>query len=426
MGTGRRMRRFLRGFLHEMIMKKRERIVCALDVGTWKTCLVMTLVRPDGEMEILASGLCESGGLAKGIIVNFEAAVDSIRRVVEKVESETNISVDWVVAGISGNHIKSNMFRDTVDVQGKNGEVMVKDMDNAVQAALIPLSCDREIIHLLPLEFFMNGHGGIKNPVGLVGPKLDIILHVVSCDSALSQSLVNAANKSNIEVKRIILQSIASGEAVLTPEEKELGTMVIDIGGGTTDIAVYLDGSVCFSSVIPVGGAHFTGDLVELLRTSRKEAERLKIQFGSVLPEQIESEELVTIERLGMRGSYDFSRKEVCEYLYCRGAELLGLVKDEVHRSGMGGRLTAGAVLTGGGSLMHGIAELAERVLEMPVRQGIPFGLEGLTTELMHPNYACAIGLAIFEAQRSTQQDLAGRPSSKCSLADKFLSWFGG
>jgi cell division protein FtsA len=383
----------------------------------------MARVNTNGKLEMFSSGFSRSHGIAKGLVVNLEEVVASIRHAAEEAESKTDISANCVVVGISGSHIQSHNFRGVVEVQGKHGEVTAQDMQNAIRAASIPLPQERELIHILPREFFLNGRGGIRNPVGLAGPQLDINLHLISCDSAISQSLINAANKAQIKVKRIILQSIASGEAVLTQEEKELGIAVIDIGGGTTDIAVYVEGSICFSSVIPVGGAHFTRDLVEGLHTSREEAERIKIEFGSVLPERIPPEATIAIQGLGMRGSYNFPRKEICEYLYDRGAELLELVKDDIFHSGMSEKLVAGAVLTGGGSLMEGIVELAERILEMPVRQGIPMGYEGLTSELAHPVYACAVGLTILEAQKDAHQYLLNKPPSTPSWPDKILSW---
>ena len=380
-------------------------------MGTWKTCLIMARAHTNGKLEMVSSGFSNSHGLTKGIVVNLDEVVASIRRAAAEAESKSNVCADCVVAGISGNHIKSHNFHGVVEVQGKHGEVTSQDMENAVRAASIPLSQEREVIHILPQEFFLNGQGGIRNPVGLSGPQLDLNLHVISCDGALSQSLVNAANKAQIKVKRIILQSIASGEAVLTPEEKELGATVIDIGGGTTDIALYVKGSICFSSVIPVGGMHFTRDLVEALRTSREEAERIKIEFGSVLPERIDPEETIAIQGLGTRGAYNFPRKEICEYLYDRGAELLELVKNDLLHSGMREKLVSGAVLTGGGSLLEGIIELAERILDMPVRQGIPMGYEGLTAELAHPIYSCAVGLTLLEAQKAAHQDFLNKLS---------------
>jgi cell division protein FtsA len=246
---------------------------------------------------------------------------------------------------------------------------------------------------------------------------------VVSCSSALCQRLINAANKAQIAVKRVFLQSIASGEAVLTPAEKELGTVVIDIGGGTTDIAVFMKNSVCFTSVIPVGGDHFTRDLVEGLRIPLEEAERIKIAFGHVQPEQIASDEMVTMQGLGMRGDSVFPRKTICEYLHDRGAELLELVNDAILHSGVHDKLIGGAVLTGGGSMLGGIIDLAESILEVPVRQGLPFGFEGIK-DLEHPAYACAVGMILLEAQKIAQQESQVRPFAPPLLIDKILRIF--
>jgi cell division protein FtsA len=406
-----------------MLMRKKDSIICALDVGTDNTTLLLARLYHSGKLEMLESGFSHTRGLTKGIVVNLEEAADSIRRAVEEVESKTNISIGSVVAGISGNHIMSHNFSGAIEIKGKHGEVTAKDMESAIRAASIPLSQEREIIHILPKEFLLNGQGGIKNPVGLAGPQLDINLHVVSCDGALNQSLINAANKTRIKVKRVILQSIASGEAVLTPEEKELGCAVIDIGCGTTDIALYVRGSIYHTSVIPVAGSNFTYDLVEAIHTSREEAERIKIEFGSVLPEQIEPEEMLDIKELGSHETRSFSRKEICEVFYDRGAELLELIKNDIFRSVTQDKLIAGAILTGGGSQMKGMIELAERILQIPVRPGIPMGFEGLTQELAHPTYSCAVGLILFEAGKTEIPHFFGKGPSGPSLADRFL-WF--
>ncbi|MEJ2082726.1 MAG: cell division protein FtsA [Acidobacteriota bacterium] len=405
-------------------LKRKNQILCALDVGSSKTRLLMARMHCSGRVEILAGGSTDTCGLTKGIVVNLAEVAASIRHVVEEAESKTNIPVNCVVAGISGNHIMSHNFSGAVEIKGKHGEVTAKDMESVIRAASIPLSQEREVLHILPTEFFLNGRGGIRNPVGLTGPQLDLNLHVVSCDSALSQSLVSAANRARTRVRRIILQSIASGEAVLTPEERSLGVAVIDIGAGTTDIAVYMENSICHTSVLPVGGAHFTSDLVEALHTSRQEAERVKIEFGSVIPEQIDSEETTGVQGLGMRGSSDFSRKEICEYLYDRGAELLELVKDDIFGSVEKERLLAGAVLTGGGSQTEGMVDLAGRILEMPVRLGSPMGFEGLGTELKHSTFSCAVGLILLEARKTESQDFFSRPRTPYSWTDRIVSFF--
>jgi cell division protein FtsA len=389
--------------------------------------MIMACAHPDGRLEMMASGFADSRGLVKGIVVDQPEAVASILRAAGEVESRSKRSADSVVAGISGSHIQSYNFRGSVPVRGKNFEVTTQDMESAIHAARsVPLPPEREIIHVLPREFFLNKHGGITNPVGLSGSQLDADLHVISCDSSMSQRLVSAANKAQIEVKKVILQSIASGEAVLTPEEKELGTVVIDIGSGTTDIAVYLKNSICFTSVIPVGGENFTRDLVEALHTSREEANRIKLEFGNVMPELISPEEAVTIQGLGLRGTHDFPRRKICEFLHDRGAELLEIVRGDILHSGVRDKLVAGAVFTGGGSMMGGLLEVAETVLNMPVRLGLPMGFDGLQKELAHPSYACAVGLTLIEAQKSAQKDFSDMPPPvpAPSLVDRILSWF--
>jgi cell division protein FtsA len=245
---------------------------------------------------------------------------------------------------------------------------------------------------------------------------------VISCNSALCQSLINAVNKARIEVKRVVLQAIASGEAVLTPAEKELGAVVIDIGGGTTDIAIFVKDSISFVSVIPVGGAHFTSDLVKGLHTSTEEAERIKIERGNVLSDKVSPDEMVAFQGLGLREQVSVPRKQICEFLHDRGAELLELVGDDILHSGMRENLIAGAVLTGGGSMMEGIVELAESILDMPVRRGVPLGFEGLPKELTHPIYASVIGLILLDARKGTLSDFQNKPPSKRSLYDIILS----
>ena len=408
-------------------MRRKTNMIFGLDVGTWKTCIVIARVDTEGELEIVHSSLCRSKGLTKGMVVNHSEVVQSIRQALDAVESKSNIVVNHVAAGISGSHARSRNLQGRVPVQGKYCEVTAKDVENAIRAAQsASVSEEGDAIHILPLEFIVNNHGGIKNPVGLSGNRLDLRLHVITCDGALCQSLINAANKARIGVKRIILQSIASGEAVLTPDEKEFGAAVVDIGAGTTDIAVFFNGTVYFTSVIPVGGEHFTTDLVAALHTTRGEAERIKIESGSVLPEQICPDETIAVRKLGAEGAQDFSREKICGYLHCRGAELLEIVKSVILQSGIGQQPLMNVVFTGGGSMMGGMLELAGRILEMPVRQGCPRGFRGLTEELAHPAYSSAVGLAILEAQKATYNDLLSKPLPSPSWIEKFVKWLEG
>lgn len=399
----------------------KDRIICGLDVGSSKTCLIMARCRPNGRLELVASGLADTHGLSKGMVVNLPDVADSIRRAADEVELKSLIPVESVVSSISGNHIQSSTFRGSVTV--RQPAVSPADVKNVIDSAWsAPLPSGQEIIHLLPLEFFLDSRGGIKNPVGLVGSQLDVDLCVINGTGTLIQSMINAANKARLGVRRVVLQSLAAGEAVLAPEEKELGTALVDIGAGTTDVAVFTRDSICFATVIPVGGEHFTRDLVEALRIAREEAERIKLESGSVLPEAIDPDEKITLLGLGRRGPYDLPRRKMCGFLHDRGAELFELVKGEIGKAGV--KLIGGCVLTGGGSMLHGMVELAERILDMRVRQGLPFGIDGAEEELSHPVYACAAGLVIHDARAKTRQETpVPRPPSP-SLASRLLRLF--
>lgn len=409
-------------------MSKKERIVCGLDVGSGKTCIVGARAHCDGRLEVIGSGYASSCALTKGVMVNLEEAAASIRRAAQELESESGISVDWVVAGISGDHIQSHNLRGAIAVKGKHQEVTAENMAQVIHAAqAVSLPLEREVLHVLPQEFFLDTYDGIKNPVGLTGSQLEANVHVVTCDSALIQNLVNAVNRAQMRVRKVAFQSLASGEAVLTPDEKEHGAALIDIGGGTTGVALFVRDSVCFASVIPVGGGHFTSDLVEGISTPSEEAERVKKEFGSVWPERIADEEVISVRGFGTRGVRDLPWKEVCDILRCRAVELLRIVKNVIDRSGWCEQLVTGAVLTGGGSMLGGILELAAEILEMPVRQGIPQGLNGLSPSLAHPAYAGAIGLALLDVQDTSRRwKRHNRSASAPPWIDGFLSWFGG
>jgi cell division protein FtsA len=406
-------------------MKGTHQVICALDAGTCKTCFLIGRWRGDGRLQMIAGGFSGSSGMKKGVVVDASEAAASIRRAVREAESKSGLSVGRVVAGITGTHLESDNFRGTVEIPGNRGEVTRVDRDNAVRAARsIALDPEREIIHMLPLGFFVNGRGGIADPVGLSGSLLNADLHIITCDGALGQCLINAANRARVAVKRLIAQSLASAEAVLTAEEKELGAVAIDIGGGTTDIAVFLDGSVRFTSVLGAGGMNFTRDLVREIPMSLEEAERVKVEFGTVLSDTVSLGETLSVAGLGMRGPREVSRRAVCVNLRARGEELLELARDDILRSGVRDNLVAGAVITGGGSMLNGMIELAEHILDMPVRQGLPLGFVGLERELAHPACACVVGLALLEAHRPSPKDFILRPPAETSLIDRLLAWF--
>ena len=407
---------------------KKNRIICGLDVGTTKICMMIARAHSGGSVELISTGYSNSSGLKKGVVVDLEEAAASIRKAAEEAEIKSNISVDWVTVGAAGNHFQSIKSRGAITIEGNHQEVTSDEMAQVIRAAQssVPIPPDHEIIHVLPQEFFLDDHGGIQNPVGLYGSRLDVNIHVVTCQSALNQNLINAVNRAQMRVKKVILQQLASAEAVLTDDERDLGTAVIDIGGGTTDIAVYFRNAVQFTKALPVGGTHFTRDLAIGLQTPMEEAERIKKESGTLLTERLSEGETVLVPGMGTRSARSVPRKMVCEILRDRAVELLELIKDQLWKAGESNRLVTGVVITGGGSMLDGMLELSEETLGMPVRQGIPLGVQGLTEELAHPVYATAIGLALFGAEEAGYRKKSlGRTNSTPWLFSRILSWAG-
>jgi cell division protein FtsA len=406
---------------------KKERIVCGLDVGTEKVCCVVARIRSDGRIDVLGSGYARSAGLKKGIVVDLERAAGAIRKAAQEAERKSKHSVDWVTVGVSGDHIESLNCHGAVSISGKHHEVSAEDVAQVIKAAqTAAIPPERQVIHVLPQEFFLDSRGDIHNPVGLTGTRLDVDVHIVTCDSALTQNLINAVNKAQMRVRKLVLPQLASAQAVLTEDEKDLGTALIDIGGGTTDIALITRDALRYSAVMPVGGAHFSRDLAVGLRTALEEAERIKKEFGSVLVDDIATDDLIEVAGIATSKVRDVQRLALCQILRHRAVELLELAKDQIIRAGCRDPLVTGAVLTGGGSMLGGMLVLAEEFLGMPVRQGLPQGIPGLAEELVHPVYATAIGLAMFAIHDvGARRSHAGKTSTTPWLVSRFLSWVG-
>jgi len=406
---------------------KKDRIICGLDVGTTKICMMIARAHPDGGIEVLSTGYANSGGLKKGVVVDLDEAAASIRKAADEAESKSGISVDWVTVGAAGDHFQGFNSHGAITIEGNHQEVTAEETAQVIRAAQsIPIPPDREIIHVLPQEFFLDDHGGIQNPIGLFGSRLDVNIHVVTCQSSLNQNLINAVNRAQMRVRKVILQQLASAEAVLTKDERELGTVVIDIGGGTTDIAIYIKNAVQFTKVLPVGGAHFTRDLAIGLQTPMEEAERIKKESGTLLTERIQDGESVLVPGMGTRAARSVPRQLVCRILRDRAVELLELIKDQLWKAVENERLIAGIVLTGGGSMLDGMLELTEESLGMPVRQGLPLGVRGLTEELSHPVYATAIGLILFGAEEAGHHKKnVGKSNGTPGFFNRILSWVG-
>lgn len=408
-------------------MSKKEHIVCGLDVGTEKVCCLIARIHPDQRLEVIGSGYAPSAGLKKGVVVNLEEAAATIRKAAQEAEVKSDQSVDWVTVGVSGDHIQSFNCHGAVAINGKHHEVAAEDVTQVIQAAqTVPIPPNREVIHVLPQEFFLDNRGDIHNPIGLTGSRLDVDVHVVTCDSSLTQNLINAVNKAQMRVRKVILPQLASAKAVLTPDERELGTALIDIGGGTTDIALVARDAPRFTSVLPVGGFHFTRDLAVGLRAPLEEAERVKKEYGSVLVEEIADDESIEVAGVASRGMRYLPRRTACQILRDRAVEVLELIKDQIARAGYRDQLVSGAVLTGGGSMLDGMLPLAEHILGMPVRQGVPYCIPGLAEELIHPVYATAVGLTLFAIEDSGHHKArTSKAGSTPWLVHRFLSWVG-
>ncbi len=408
-------------------MTKKERIICSLDVGTKKICMLVVRADPGNNLEVISSGYALSEGLHKGLVVDLEKAAASIRKAAQEAESKADLSIDWVNVGISGDHMQGYNCHGAIALERKKGEVTPEDVAQVIQAAQsIPIPQSREVIHVLPQEFFLDGRGDIQNPVGLTGSRFDVDIHVVTCETAIIQNIINAVNQAQMRVKEVASQQLASTRAVLTPDEGELGAAVIDIGGGTTDIALVVKNAVRHTSAIPVGGGHFTRDLAVGARCALEDAERIKQDLGTVSTGDIAEDEMIEVPGVVSPGVRLMPRKAAGRILRERGTELLELVKDRIACSGERDQLVAGAILTGGGSMLDGMLDLAEETLEMPVRQGIPHGIKGLGDGLSHPIFATAVGLALIGVQEKSNHRL--RPEKKGGapwFVNRFLSWVG-
>lgn len=406
---------------------KKDRIICGLDVGTTKTCMMIARTHLDGGLELISTGYADSAGLHKGVVIDLDAAAASIRKAADEAELKSEVSVDWVIVGAAGDHFQSFNSRGAIDIGGNRHEVTEEARTQVIAAAQsVPISPDREVVHVLPQEFFLDDRGGIKNPVGLFGSQLDVNIHVVTCQIALNQNLINAVNRAQMRVKKVVAQPLASAEAVLTRDEKELGTAIIDIGGGTTDIAVFLGDAVHFTKVLPVGGTHFTRDLAIGLQTTIEDSERIKKDAGTVLTERILADDSVLVPGMGTRAARNVSRRVICSILRDRAVEILELVADQLRKALVSQNLIAGVVITGGGSMLDGMVELSEEILGMPVRQGLPLGIRGLPPELSHPVYSTAVGLALFGAEEAVvRKKKWGRAGGTPWLLNRILSLAG-
>ena len=386
-------------------MGRKERHLVGLDLGTSKVAAIVGEVMGNGEVEIIGLGVVESQGIRRGAVVNQEAAVECIRKAVEAAELTAGIEIDNAYLSLSGTHIKGFNSRGVVAVAGKNREITRDDVRRAIDAArAVSLPGGREILHVLPQDFVVDDEDGIGNPIGMNGSRLEVNVHIITGGTTTTQNIVACVNKAGVNVQESVLEQLAASEAVLTADEKELGVALVDIGGGTTDLAIFERGCLWHTAVVPIGGDHFTNDIAVGLRMPIPEADKLKRKCGCALSAMVGDDESMEVASVGGRSPRTMARRILSEVLQPRAEEMFHLVWDEIHRAGYEKSLNSGIVLTGGAANLEGMTEIAEQIFDLPVRRGSPSGVGGLADHVNNPSFATAVGL-LLRAHRQRGHD---------------------
>jgi cell division protein FtsA len=378
-------------------MARRERYLVGLDVGTSKVTAIVGEVTEDGGLDIIGLGLADARGIRRGVVVNLEAAVESIKKALDEAELTAGIEIDSVYLALSGAHVKAFNSRGVVAVAGKNREITREDVRRAIDAAKgVSLPSGREILHVLPQDFVVDEQDGIGAPVGMTGSRLEVNVHVVTGSVSSTQNIVACVNRAGVQVAETILEQLAAAEAVLTEDERQLGVALVDVGGGTADFAIFERGSIWHTGVIAIGGDHFTNDIAVGLRTPIPDAERIKRRSGCALSSMVGEEETMEVASVGGRKPRLMARRILSEILQPRAEEIFHLLWDEIGRAGYEKSLNSGIVLTGGGALLEGMAEIAEQIFDLPIRRGHPTGVGGLADHVNNPAFATAVGLVMY------------------------------
>lgn len=403
-------------------------ILFGLDIGTSKIAAIIGKLKDDGEIEVIGMGTHPSKGLKKGVVVNIDSTVESIQRAIDEAERMSGHKVTSVSVGIAGSHI--NSFNSNGMVAISHNEVHEEDVERVIDAAqTIAIPGDQAVLHILPQEFMIDNQGGIREPIGMSGVRLEAKVHMVTGSVSAAQNITKCVEKCDLKVENLILEQLASSEAVLSEDEKELGVCLVDIGGGTTDIAIFQNGAIRHTAVIPVAGDQVTNDIAVALRTPTSAAEEIKRKYACALPQLISHDEEIEVPSVGDRPARCLSRHTLVEVIEPRYEELFQLIQAELKRTDFENKIAAGIVLTGGSSLVEGAVELAEEVFHMPVRLGVPTEVEGLREEVQNPAYATTVGLLIYAKQHQGTSDTtaSAAPPAKMnreSIVLRMKNWF--
>lgn len=408
-----------------MPKKSEKNMIVGLDIGTSKIVAIVGEISADGDIEIIGIGSHPSRGLKKGVVVNIESTVHSIQRAIEEAELMAGCQIHSVYAGIAGSHIRSLNSHGIVAIRDK--EVTAGDVERVIDAArAVAIPADQKILHILPQEFVIDDQDGIREPVGMCGVRLEAKVHMVTGAVSAAQNIIKCVRRCGLEVDDIILEQLASSYSVLTEDEKDLGVCLVDIGGGTTDIAVFTEGSIRHTAVIPIAGDQVTNDIAVALRTPTQNAEEIKIKYACALTQLAASDETIEVPSVGERPARRLARQTLAEVVEPRYEELLTLIQAELRRSGFEDLIAAGVVLTGGSAKIEGLVELAEEIFHMPVRLGVPQGVSGLVDVVRNPIYATGVGLLLFGYRNRAHRSLDAGLGGIKSIWERMKSWFQG
>ncbi len=420
-------------------MASHQRIAVGLDIGTTKICaIVASKDSESSNLNILGIGIADSEGLNRGVVTNIDRTVTSIKKVIHDAEQQSGIKIQDVVVGIAGDHIESFQSSGIVGISSPTNEISAKDIERLLEETRkIPISADRKIIHIIPQDFKIDGQDGIIDPLGMSGVRMEANVHVVTGLSTAIQNLYRCVERAGLNIKELVLEPLASSKAVLTEEEKEVGVALVDIGGGTTDIAIFEENLVRYTSVIAIAGKQVTDDVRRGLSIIQQQAERIKREFGHAYGPSITKDDVIMVPGIGGRNPKEITKNYLCNILQPRMEEILEFVQADIIKSGFADRLGAGVVITGGTSLLRGTDELAQYILNLPVKIGIPYGFtySGLGPEISNPMYATSVGLVLWDMEKfggspmqhkikdepiaENQTDNHGKDSENQEIADK-------
>jgi cell division protein FtsA len=400
-------------------------MIVGLDIGTSKVVAIVGEINPEGGLNIVGIGRHKSRGLKKGTVVNIESTVQSIQRAVEEAELMAGCQIHSVYAGIAGSHVRSMNSHGIVAIRDK--EVYPADIERVIDAAqAVAIPADQKVLHILPQEYIIDSQEGIKEPLGMSGVRLEAKVHLVTCATNAAQNIEKCIKRCGLETDEIILEQLASSYSVLTEDEKELGVCLVDIGGGTTDIAIFTEGAIRHTGVIPIAGDQVTNDIAMALRTPTDHAEELKIKYACALSQLASPDDMIKVPSVGERPPRELSRQALADVVEPRYDELFHLIQAEIRQSGYEDLLAAGMVFTGGTSKMEGVAELAEEIFHMPVRIGMPVEVSGLVDIVRNPTYSTAVGLLLYGVQQAHEREGSVSRDTGITLMDKVKSIFKG